>query len=46
MTVSELPAAELARLRDKVKPVIEKHTAAVGQATVDELLAEIAKVRK
>ncbi|MBT2325823.1 TRAP transporter substrate-binding protein [Variovorax paradoxus] len=46
MTVSELPAAELAKLREKVKPVIEKHTAAVGEATVKELTAEIAKVRK
>ncbi len=46
MTVTELPASELAKLREKVKPVIEKHTAAVGEATVKELQAEIAKVRK
>ncbi|CAN7618526.1 TRAP transporter substrate-binding protein [Variovorax sp. LjRoot290] len=46
MTVTELPAAELAKLREKVKPVIEKQTAAVGEATVKELQSEIAKVRK
>jgi TRAP-type transport system periplasmic protein len=46
MTVTELPPAELAKLRDKVKPVIDKYTATVGEATVKELNAEIAKVRK
>lgn len=44
--VTELPAAEVAKLREKVRPVIEKHTAAVGEATVKELMAELAKVRK
>lgn len=46
MTVTELPPAEMAKLRDKVKPVIDKYTATVGEATVKELMAEIAKVRK
>ena len=46
MTVTELPPAEMARLREKVKPVIDKYTASVGDATVKELMAEIAKVRK
>ena len=46
MTVTELPPAELAKLREKVKPVIDKYTATVGEATVKELNAEIAKVRK
>ncbi|MDM0075828.1 TRAP transporter substrate-binding protein [Variovorax sp. J2P1-59] len=46
MTVTELPPAEMAKLRDKVKPVIEKYTASVGEGTVKELMAEIAKVRK
>ena len=45
MTVTELPPAEMAKLREKVKPVIEKYTASVGDATVKELMAEIAKVR-
>lgn len=46
MTVSELPPEEMARLRAKVKPVIDKYSASVGEATVQELMAEIAKVRK
>ena len=46
MTVTELPPAEMAKLREKVKPVIDKHTASVGEATVKELMAEIAKARK
>ncbi|MBB4225541.1 TRAP transporter substrate-binding protein [Variovorax guangxiensis] len=46
MTVSELPPEEMTRLRAKVKPVIDKYSASVGEATVKELMAEIAKVRK
>ena len=46
MQVTEFSPAEMTRLREKVKPVIDKHTAAVGEATVKELYAEIAKVRK
>jgi tripartite ATP-independent transporter DctP family solute receptor len=46
MTVSELPPDEMAKLRAKVKPVIDKYSASVGEATVQELMAEIAKVRK
>lgn len=46
MQVTELPPAEMARLRDKIKPVIDKHTAAVGADTVAAVQAEIAKVRK
>jgi TRAP-type transport system periplasmic protein len=45
MTVTELPAAEQAKLRDKLKPVIEKHGAAIA-ATVAEMQAELAKLRK
>ncbi|MDR6856828.1 TRAP transporter substrate-binding protein [Variovorax guangxiensis] len=46
MTVTELPPAEMAKLREKVKPVIDKYSASVGEATVKELMAEVAKVRK
>ncbi len=46
MTVSELPPEEMARLRTKVKPVIDKYSASVGEATVKELMAEIDKARK
>lgn len=46
MQVTEFSPAEMQRLRDKVKPVIDKHAASVGEATVKELQAELAKVRK
>ena len=42
----EVYFAEIARLRDKIKPVIDKHTATVGADTVAAVQAEIAKVRK
>lgn len=45
MQVTEFSPAELQRLRDKVKPVIDKHSAKVGEDTVKEVYAEIAKVR-
>jgi len=46
MQVTDFPPAEVAKLVQKMKPVIAKHTATVGEATVNELLAELAKVRK
>ena len=46
MVVTEFSPAETARLRDKVKPVVDKYSASVGEATVKELYAEIGKVRK
>ena len=45
MQVSEFSPAEQAKLREKIKPVIEKHGAAIP-ATVAELQAELAKLRK
>ena len=45
MQVSEFSPAEQAKLRDKLKPVIDKHGAAIP-ATVAELQAELAKLRK
>ena len=45
MTVSELPPAEQAKLREKLKPVIDKHGAAIAE-TVKQMQAEIAKIRK
>jgi tripartite ATP-independent transporter DctP family solute receptor len=45
MQVSELSAAELAKFREKMKPVIEKHGAA-SPDTLKELTAELAKLRK
>nr|WP_315495409.1 TRAP transporter substrate-binding protein [uncultured Rhodoferax sp.] len=46
MTVSEFTPAELAKLRDKMKPVVAKYSANVGEATVAEVQAELAKIRK
>ncbi|KAB2966947.1 TRAP transporter substrate-binding protein [Zoogloea sp.] len=46
MQVTEITPAELQRMRDKVKPVVEKYSASVGADTVKALYAEIAKVRK
>ncbi len=45
MQVTELSPAEMTKLRDKMKPVIAKHAASVGQSVVDEIQAEIAKAR-
>ena len=46
MQVTELPPAEVAKLRDKMKPVIAKHSANVGDATVKAMMDELAKLRK
>ena len=46
MQVTELPAAEVAKLREKMKPVIAKHSASVGQETVNAMMSELARLRK
>ena len=46
MEITELPPAEVAKLREKMKPVIAKHSASVGEATVKAMMAELAKLRK
>lgn len=45
MEVTELPAEEVAKLREKMVPVIEKHSAASADALA-ALKAELAKLRK
>jgi tripartite ATP-independent transporter DctP family solute receptor len=45
MQVTEFSPAEQAKLRDKLKPVIEKHGTAIA-ATVAEVQGELAKLRK
>jgi hypothetical protein len=45
MEVTEFSAAEQAKLREKFKPVIDKHGAAIA-STVAALQAELAKLRK
>ena len=46
MQVTEFSPVEMQRMRDKVKPVVDKHAAAIGEDTVKAVYAEIAKVRK
>ena len=46
MSVTEFSPAEVAKFREKMKPVIAKHAATVGEVTVNELMAELAKLRK
>jgi tripartite ATP-independent transporter DctP family solute receptor len=46
MQVTEFSPAEVAKLRDKMKPVIVQFTANVGDATVNEVMGELAKMRK
>ncbi len=45
MQVTELPAAEVSKLRDKMRPVIAKYAVSVGQEVVQEAQAELAKAR-
>ncbi|MDP2166640.1 MAG: TRAP transporter substrate-binding protein [Hydrogenophaga sp.] len=46
MQVTQLPPAEVAKLRDMMRPVTAKYAVNVGQETVKELQAELAKIRK
>lgn len=46
MQVTELPPAEVAKMRERMKPVIAKHTASVGEATVNAMMGELDKLRK
>jgi len=46
MQVSEFSPAEMAKFREKMKPVVDKHAAQVGPEVVKALQTELAKVRK
>jgi tripartite ATP-independent transporter DctP family solute receptor len=46
MQVAEITGPELAKFRDKMKPVIEKHSAIVGQDVVAAMQTELARLRK
>lgn len=46
MQVTELPPAEVAKLREKMKPVVAKHSAGAGEANVKAVMAELEKARK
>jgi TRAP-type C4-dicarboxylate transport system substrate-binding protein len=43
MVVNDVSAAERQRMRDKLQPVIAKHSAAVGEDVTREFFAAIAK---
>ncbi len=45
MTVTEVSPQERIRMRDRLKPVIEKHNKSISESLVKEANAEIAKVR-
>jgi tripartite ATP-independent transporter DctP family solute receptor len=45
MNVHELPPEEIAKLREKAKPVVAKYTKELGEEFVNELYAEVEKVR-
>ena len=46
MQINEIPAAELARMRAKVQPVVDKYSAQIGGTLVKDLYSEIEKARK
>jgi tripartite ATP-independent transporter DctP family solute receptor len=46
MQVTEFSAAEMAKFRDKMKPVLDKHAGLVGPEVVSALQTELAKHRK
>lgn len=46
MTVTQFPPAEVAKLREKMKPVIAQFSANVGDATVNEVTAALTQLRK
>jgi TRAP-type transport system periplasmic protein len=45
MQVTEPSAAEQTKLREKLKPVIDKFSKDFGDATAKEMFAELEKVR-
>ena len=45
MTITDVSPEERTRMREKLKPVIEKHEKTINAALVEELNADIQKVR-
>lgn len=45
MDVTIMPPAEIAKMRERLKPVVEKHTQTIGSAFVGEVMAELEKYR-
>jgi TRAP-type transport system periplasmic protein len=46
MQINDISPEEIARMRDKIKPVIEKYSAQVGEDLTKQFYAEIEKVRE
>ena len=46
MQINDIAPQEIARMRDKVKPVVDKYSAQIGQPLVQEFYAELDKARK
>ncbi|MET0652323.1 MAG: DctP family TRAP transporter solute-binding subunit, partial [Hyphomicrobiaceae bacterium] len=46
MQINEVPAAEVARMRAKVQPVVDKYSTQIGGTLVKDLYGEIEKARK
>jgi tripartite ATP-independent transporter DctP family solute receptor len=46
MKVNELPPAEVAKLREKSKPIIAKYSTEFGEPVSKELFSELEKIRK
>ncbi len=46
MQVTELPAAEQAKLRDKLQPVVAKYSKEFGEDSTREMMAELEKARR
>ena len=44
--VTEWPPAEIAKLRDKMRPVIAKYAVSLGRETVKAMQDALAKIRK
>jgi TRAP-type transport system periplasmic protein len=45
MVITDVTPEERTRMREKLKPVVEKHLKTIGEALVQELTAELKKVR-
>ena len=46
MLFNEVPPAEAAKMRERIKPVVDKYTKEIGQDLVKETYAEIEKAKK
>jgi TRAP-type transport system periplasmic protein len=46
MQINDIAPQEIARMRDKVKPVVDKYSAQIGEPLVKEFYAELDKARK